>query len=116
MIVIMSRNIKYKLPSPALHALKKLGNDISCARRRRRITKDIMSKRTGICINTLTKVEDGSPNTSMAAWVSILSVLGLLDNFKDICDLKNDEMGIILEDEELPKRVRYKKAVYERNS
>jgi len=40
---------------------------------------------------------------------SILSVLGLLDNFKDICDLKNDEMGIILEDEDLPKRVRYKK-------
>jgi len=58
-------------------------------------------------------IENGNPNTSMAAWVSVLSVLGLLDNFKDICDLKNDEMGIILEDENLPKRVRYKKAHYE---
>ena len=113
MIVIMSRNIKYKLPSPAVYALKKLGNDINSARRRRRITKDIMAKRTGICINTLTKIEEGSPNTSMAAWVSVLSVLGLLDNFKDICDLKNDEMGIILEDEDLPKRIRYKKVKYE---
>ena len=113
MILIMSRNIKYKLSSPAASALKKLGNDINNARRRRRITKDIMSKRTGICINTLTKVEKGNPNTSMAAWVSVLSVLGLLDNFKDICDLKNDEMGIILEDEDLPKRVRYKKVNYE---
>jgi len=110
---VMSRNIKFKLPSPAIHALKKLGSDINSARRRRRITKDIMAKRTGICINTLTKIENGNPNTSMAAWVSILSVLGLLDNFKDICDLKNDEMGIILEDEDLPKRVRYKKAAYE---
>ena len=109
----MSRNIKYKLSSPAIFALKKLGSDINSSRRRRRITKDIMSKRTGICINTLTKIENGNPNTSMAAWVSVLSVLGLLDNLKDICDLKNDQMGIILEDERLPKRVRYKKADYE---
>jgi len=116
MIVIMSRNIKYKLPSPAEYALKKLGNDINSARRRRRITKEIMSKRTGICINTLSKIENGNPNTSMAAWVSILYVLDLLDNFKDICDLKNDEMGIILEDEDLPKRIRYKKVKYERDS
>jgi len=113
MIVIMSRNIKYKLPSPAENALKKLGNDINSARRRRRITKEIMSRRTGFCINTLTKIENGSPNTSMAAWASILSVLGLIDNLKDICDLKNDEMGIILEDEDLPKRVRYRKIKYE---
>ena len=113
MIVIMSRNIKYKLPSPAIYALKKLGNDINSARRRRRITKEIMSKRAGIVINTLTKIENGNPNTSMAAWVSVLSVLGLTDNLKDICDLKNDEMGIILEDEDLPKRIRYKKVNYE---
>jgi DNA-binding XRE family transcriptional regulator len=109
----MSRNIKYKLPSPAVYALKKLGNDINSARRRRRITKEIMSKRAGIVINTLTKIENGNPNTSMAAWVSVLSVLGLTDNLKDICDLKNDEMGIILEDEDLPKRIRYKKVNYE---
>ena len=110
---VMSRNVKYKLQPPVIFALKKLGNDINSARRRRRITKEIMAKRTGICINTLTKIENGNPNTSMAAWVSILSVLGLLDNLKDICDLKNDEMGIILEDEDLPKRVRYKKVKYE---
>ena len=113
MIDIMSRNIKYKLPSPAVYALKKLGNDINNARRRRRITKETMSKRAGIVINTLTKIENGNPNTSMAAWVSVLSVLGLTDNLKDICDLKNDEMGIILEDEDLPKRIRYKKVNYE---
>ncbi|MCL2802090.1 MAG: hypothetical protein FWD28_10065 [Treponema sp.] len=109
----MSRNIKYKLPSPAISALKKLGSDMNSARRRRRITKDIMAKRTGICINTLTKIEEGNPSTSIAAWVSVLSVLGLIDNFKDICDLKNDSMGIILEEEDLPKRVRYKKIKYE---
>jgi len=113
MIVIMSKNIKFKLSAPALFALIKLGNDMNSARRRRRITKELMAKRAGISINTLSKVERGSPNTSMAAWISVLSVLGLTDNLKDICDLKNDEMGIILEDDNLPKRIRYKKVYYE---
>ena len=109
----MGKNIKYKLPLPASYALKKLGNDINRARRRRRISKEIMSLRAGISVNTLTKVENGNPNSSMAAWVSVLSVLGLTDNLKDICDLKNDKIGIILEDESLPRRIRYKKVSYE---
>jgi len=109
----MSKNIKFVLPSPAQFALKKLGNDINSARRRRRISKDMMAQRAGIAINTLSKVENGNPNTSMAAWVSVLSVLGLTDNLKDICDLKNDAMGIILEDESLPQRIRHKRIVHE---
>jgi len=73
----------------------------------------MMSKRAGISINTLTKIENGNPNTSMAAWAAVLSVLGLTDSLKDMCDLKNDEMGIILENEDLPKRIRYKKVNYD---
>ena len=49
----------------------------------------------------------------MAAWAAVLSVLGLTDSLKDMCDLKNDEMGIILENEDLPKRIRYKKVNYD---
>ena len=113
MTVMMSKNIKFKLPFPAQFALTKLGGDLNCARRRRRINKEIMSKRAGISINTLTKIENGNPNTSMAAWASVMSVLGLIDGLKDICDLKNDEMGVILENEELPKRIRHKKVNYE---
>jgi hypothetical protein len=42
----------------------------------------------------------------MAAWVSVLFVLGLTDNLQDICNLKNDATGIMLEEEDLPKRIR----------
>jgi len=45
----------------------------------------------------------------MAAWVSVLFVLGMTENLRDICDLKNDATGIMLEDEDLPKRIRYKR-------
>ena len=106
-------NKAINLPFPAQFALKKLGQDINNARRRRRISKSMMAERAGIAINTLSKVEEGSPGTSMAAWVSVLFVLGLTENLKDICDLKNDATGIMLEDEDLPKRIRHKRKLYE---
>ena len=36
------------LPIPALRALRKLGKDISDARRRRRITIELMAERAGL--------------------------------------------------------------------
>ena len=111
MIVKMNKSIN--IPFPAQFALKKLGKDINNARRRRRISKAMMAERAGIAINTLSKVEEGNPSTSMAAWVSVLFVLGLTENLQDICDLKNDVTGIMLEDEDLPKRIRYKRKNYE---
>jgi len=102
-------NKSENLPFPAQFALKKLGMDINSARRRRRISKSMMAERAGIAINTLTKVEEGNPGTTMAAWASILFVLDLTENLQNICDLKNDEIGIMLEEEHLPKRIRHRK-------
>jgi DNA-binding XRE family transcriptional regulator len=107
----MSKDIN--LPFPAQFALKKLGKDINNARRRRRISKEMMAERAGIAINTLSKVEEGKAGTSMAAWVSVLFVLGLTDNLQDICNLKNDATGIMLEEEDLPKRIRHRRKIYE---
>lgn len=97
------------LPIPVIAALKKLGNDINYARRRRRIPMSLMAERAGITPITLGKVEKGSPATSMAAYASVLYVLGLSDKLKDIADASNDLTGRMLEDEALPRRVRIKK-------
>ncbi|MDR0289955.1 MAG: helix-turn-helix domain-containing protein [Treponema sp.] len=106
----MSKDIH--LPFPAQFALKKLGKDINSGRRRRRISKSMMAERAGIAINTLTRIEEGAPNTTMAAWASVLFVLGLTENLQDICDLKNDPTGLMLEEEQLPKRIRHKRKVH----
>ena len=106
-------NKSINLPFPAQYALKKLGKDINSARRRRRISKIMMAQRAGIAINTLSRVEEGSPGTTMAAWVSVLFVLGLTENLQDICSLKNDATGIMLEEEHLPKRIRHKRKKYD---
>jgi len=109
MIVIMSKNIY--LPIPTRSALVKLGQDINSARRRRRITKALMAERAGIAINTLTRIERGDHNTSMAAWASTFFVLGLTDKLRGLADPSNDLTGLMLEEERLPKRIRYKRKI-----
>jgi DNA-binding XRE family transcriptional regulator len=105
----MSKNIH--LPIPARAALVKLGQDINNARRRRRITKAMMAERAGIAINTLTRIERGDPNASMAAWATVLFVLGLIEHLRDMADPSRDLTGLMLEEERLPKRVRHKRKV-----
>ena len=107
LIFTMKKNIN--VPIPARRALFKLGQDLSNARRRRRITKALMAERAGIAINTLTKIEKGDPGTSMAAWASALFVLGLAENLRELADQSHDLTGLMLEEERLPKRIRYKK-------
>ena len=103
----MKKNIH--LPIPARSALIKLGHDVNSARRRRRITKALMAERAGIAINTLTRIERGDPYASMAAWASVLFVLGLTDNLRDLADPAKDLLGLILDEERLPKRIRFKR-------
>ena len=97
------------IPIPSRSALVKLGQDINSARRRRRISKAMMAERAGIAVNTLTKIESGNPGTSMAAWASVIFVLGLTENLRNLADPSRDATGLMLDEERLPKRIRYKK-------
>jgi len=103
----MSKSIY--LPIPVRGALIKLGQDMNNARRRRRITKASMAERAGIAINTLTRIERGDANASMAAWASVLFVLGMTENLRDLADVSQDLTGLMLDEENLPKRIRYQK-------
>ena len=97
------------LPIPARTALIKLGQDMNSARRRRRISKALMAERAGIAINTLTRIEKGEGGASMAAWASVLFVLGLASNLRDLADPSKDLTGLMLDEERLPKRIRYRR-------
>jgi transcriptional regulator with XRE-family HTH domain len=94
------------LPIPALRALRKLGQDINDARRRRRITIELMAERAGLSKATIAKVEKGDPTASIGAYSTVLFVLGLTDRLNDLADSSHDLIGSHLEDEKLPQRVR----------
>lgn len=94
------------VPIPVRRALRKLGHDIRDARRRRRIPVAIMAERASISRMTLNKVEKGEPGVSMGTYATVLFVLGMADRLADLGDPKNDAVGLALEEEHLPQRIR----------
>jgi len=93
-------------PIPVRRALRKLGHDIRDARRRRRIPVSIMAERASISRMTLHKLERGEPGVSMGTYATVLFVLGLAERLGDLADPKNDPVGLALEEEHLPQRIR----------
>src|ERR1700737_219841 len=94
------------MPLPVRHALRKLGRDIRDARRRRRIPAAIVAQRASISRTTLVKIEKGDPGVGMGIYATALFVLGMSERLTDIADPKNDPVGLQLEEEHLPQRIR----------
>ena len=100
---------KLDLPRPSINALLKLGQDISEARRRRRITVALMAERARISPITVKQIELGNPSTSIGGYASVLFVLGMTERLRDIADISHDLTGQRLAEESLPKRIYYKR-------
>jgi len=96
----------YRTPVPVARALRKLGHDIRDARRRRRIPVAILAQRASISRMTLNKVEKGQPGVSAGTYATILFALGLADRLADVADPRYDSVGLALEEEHLPQRIR----------
>lgn len=94
------------LPIPAMRALRKVGKDINDARRRRRITIQLMAERAGVSRATIGKIEKGDSTTSIGGYAAVLFSLGMIDRLGNLIDAAHDLTGRRLEDERLPQRVR----------
>jgi transcriptional regulator with XRE-family HTH domain len=101
----MSR-IHPPLPPTVARALRKLGGDIRDARRRRRLPMETVAERALITRVTLGKVERGDPAVSLGIYATVLYVLGLVDRLALVADPGQDSVGLALEGERLPQRVR----------
>ena len=103
-----------RIRSPATHhpsittrrVLRKLGEDIRNARRRRQLTMAILAERASTTRQTLQKVEAGDPTVAMGIYAAVLQALGLLEGLSELAAPGQDEVGLSLSDESLPKRVR----------
>jgi DNA-binding XRE family transcriptional regulator len=96
------------LPIPVKNTLRQFGSDVRDARLRRRIPAAIMAQRAGISRTTLVKVEKGDPGVSAGTYAAVLFVLGLLDRLGELARSRNDEVGLALEEERLPKRIDFR--------
>ena len=104
----MTTRSKAKLPLPVVCALRKLGADICDARRRRAFPPRCWLSAL-ISRMTLGKVERGDAGASAGAYATVLFVLGMTDRLADLADPRHDVVGVALEDERLPKRIRLPK-------
>ena len=95
-----------QMPIPVTRVLRKLGHDIRDARRRRRIPVAILAERASISRMTLNKVEKGLPGVAMGVYATVLFVLGLDDRIGALADPGTDSVGLKLEEEQLPQRIR----------
>ena len=106
MDINMNNRLSSKTPLPVSRALRKLGHDIRDARLRRRIPVVILAQRASISRMTLHKVEKGDPGVSLGTYATLLFALGMADRLSDLADPKHDKVGLELDEERLPKRIR----------
>lgn len=85
--------------------LAQLGEDLQRARKRRRLTTEMVAERAQISRPTLLRVERGDPAVSLGIYATVLWVLGLADRLNTLAASESDVVGIGLEDERLPRRV-----------
>lgn len=93
-------------PLPVVRSLTRLGQAISLARRRRRLTQQDLAERIGSSANTVRRMEAGHPGTALVLIARTLQVFGELDKLDQLLDTPQDTIGLTLMNEQLPQRVR----------
>jgi len=83
-----------------------VGRGINVARRRRRLTAQMMAERIGVSRQTYRRVEQGDPTVAIGTYLMALFVLGLdAEALERSTDPHGDSAGAMLEIAELPKKV-----------
>jgi len=94
------------IPLPVERALRRVGQSVSLARRRRHLSQEALAERIGASVNTVRRMEDGHPGTALQHFARALQVFGELDKFEKLMDTAQDAVGLVLVDERLPQRIR----------
>lgn len=105
----MKSSVSDILPGKVRRSLVKLGRDIALARRKRNLTILMMAERVGVARTTYMRVEKGDPTVAMATYAMALFVLGASDRLGDLVDPGSDDVGLLLDEERIPRRVRASK-------
>ena len=90
-------NVKMMLPQPVESGLKKLGQNLHIARKRREESLAVFSRRLQVSIPTLRKMEAGDPSVSVAAYATAIWLVGQIDALANIANPQDDEVALMRE-------------------
>ena len=97
---------KKSIPPDLVNTISRVGEHIRIARKRRSITMDEMASRMYVTRKTLSRLENGDPGVSIGVAALALWVLGLDKDLLNIAGPEQDKLGLFLERQRLPERVR----------
>ena len=99
------------VPLPVERAILKLGSDLSLARRRRHISQASLAERISCSLSTVKRMEKGDLRVPIQYFARALHVFGEIKALEQLLDSSRDEIGLMLMDERVPKRIRTKRGV-----
>lgn len=98
------------LPLPVQVALRKLGRELALARRKRGLSTSDMAARLFVSRDTLWRLEKGDPNVALGTLAVAAFVFGLHARLADLVAPASDALGLDLDAQRLPQRIRRTKA------
>ncbi|APW45612.1 helix-turn-helix domain-containing protein [Rhodoferax antarcticus] len=94
------------MPLPVDRAIRKLGSDVSLARRRRHISQQSLAERIGASVSTIRRMEKGDSRVPIHFYARVMHLFGVLDGLSKLLDTAKDDIGLTLTDAQLPQRIR----------
>ena len=104
----MPANVSF--PLPVARALRKLGRDLALARRKRGLSTLDMAGRLFVSRDTLWRLERGDPTVSMGTLATAVFVLHLHERLASLAAPEKDTLGLALDEQRLPQRIRRPRA------
>lgn len=68
-----------------------------------------LAERASISSRTLGKIERGAPSVSLGSYARVVFSLGMIDRLAGLADVRHDELGLALAEEQLPQRIRHRR-------
>lgn len=85
-----------------------LGRNLRVARKRRKKTINEVAEMAGVSPATIKRVEAGEPSVKLAIYLAIMEVFQLFNTIS-FADPESDTIGMTLEKQRMPSRIRRKK-------
>ena len=97
---------KRRITPSAEAAVRRLGESVRLARRRRHFRQRDLAARMGVSVPTLRALEAGSPGVSVGTLAMALLALGNLSLLDELSDVGRDDIGLFMDLDRLPERIR----------
>lgn len=90
------------------HRIRRIGKNLQIARKRRKKTVKQAAEMMGTSLSSVRRMEAGDPSVRFETYLAALEVYQLDDTLR-FAEPEDDSIGLALEKQRLPQRVRMKK-------